>query len=491
MSDITSSQPLHAVRSGALRSLLRFQRAYWINKKLAGTPLPTDSLANIHSFDDYCSFVSSHIDTVRNVHSLSAESLAILAKDAYHFAQLTHASLRHNGLRLLVHNPRGGTRRLITLGCSLARLIDAIRGAHSVDLHFHCPTRGASFSGRVYFTRKQKDRFTILDNGVHLKRFDSFQSAQDEIDEARRLAAPRPIDAVITWVNDQCPKWQNLWSQTFPYQPIDLDRHSNNDELRYCLRSIWYNCPWINNIYVVSNCLPPDWLGPHAQIKWVDHEEIFPNKTDLPTFNSHAIECCLHLIPGLSEHFIYFNDDFFVNRIATPEQFFHPLGHSIARLEPYGVVNFERENDDEAYLNAARKGRDLLLSHFGHRATQLHQHVPYALRKSTLLEMEDLWASLIQRVRGHKLRHFEDVSLVSFLYHHYAIVRGSAYPSTSDCVIIRNTNYKRFFNYNSIRRKEYFCINDGNRSGYDRNFKRAAHRFLSKSFPFPAPWEVE
>lgn len=489
MSDITSSRPLHTVRPILLRSLIRLHRARSINRNLAKIKISADSPAEVQSFSDFCSLLNSHISIVKNVDSLKAESICILSEDAYTLAKLIHICLRNNNLRLLVHNPRGNARRLISKNCSLARLIDGIRGAHTIDLHFYSPASNTAFSGRIYLARERNGRFTILDNGVQLKRFVSFEEAQYDIDQARRLQPTPPIDAVVTWVNDQCPKWQELWKSVFPDRPIDLDRHSNNDELRYCLRSVWYNCPWINRIYIVSNCLPPHWLRRHPKVVWVDHEEIFPDKRNLPTFNSHAIECCLHLIPELSEHFIYFNDDFFVNRIATPEQFFHPLGYSIARLEPYGVVNFERRSDDEAYLNAARKGRDLLLSHYGYRATQLHQHVPYALRKSTLMEMENLWGPLIRDVRGHKLRHFEDISLVSFLYHHYAIIHGYAYPTTSDCAIIRNTNYKRFFNYNSIREKEYFCINDGNKSGSDKKFKKAARSFLNKSFPFPAPWE--
>lgn len=488
MTDITFSRPLHTVRSSAIRSLMRIQRSYSIKRKLSQFQVPDDALPNVQSFKDYCSYLDAYIDTIRGIPPLHSASVAVLSKDAYYLAKLTSASLRYNNLRLLVQNRRGNTRRVITGECSIARLVDAFRGAHSLDLHFYNPLDNTSFSGRLYFARKQKEKFTILDNGVYLKRFTSFCKAQQEINTAIRFESP-PIDAVVTWVNDQCPKWQELWSKAFPTKPIDLDRHSNNDELRYCLRSIWFNCPWINKIYVVSNCLPPQWLKKHSKIKWIDHEEIFPNKHDLPTFNSHAIECSLHLIRNLTEHFIYFNDDFFVNRIASPDEFFHPLGYSIARLEPYGVVNFEREPDDEAYLNAARKGRDLLFAHFGHRPMQLHQHVPYALRKSTLVEIENLWGSLIRQVRGHKLRHFEDISLVSFLYHHYAIIQGSAHPSTSDCVIIRNTNYRRFFNYNSIRNKQFYCINDGNQSGRDKKFKMASRRFLNKSFPFPAPWE--
>ena len=42
----------------------------------------------------------------------------------------------------------------------------------------------------------------------------------------------------------------------------------------------------------------------------------------LPTFNSHTIEMNLHRIKGLSEQFVYFNDDMFINKPMKPRDFF-------------------------------------------------------------------------------------------------------------------------------------------------------------------------
>ena len=45
------------------------------------------------------------------------------------------------------------------------------------------------------------------------------------------------------------------------------------------------------------------------QYNQVTHDEIFPNKSHLPTFSSPAIETHLHRIEGLADNFIYLNDD--------------------------------------------------------------------------------------------------------------------------------------------------------------------------------------
>ena len=43
---------------------------------------------------------------------------------------------------------------------------------------------------------------------------------------------------------------------------------------------------------------------------------------DLPTFNSHSIECNLHNIPNLSKYFIYMNDDMFFGNYVHKYNYF-------------------------------------------------------------------------------------------------------------------------------------------------------------------------
>ena len=51
-------------------------------------------------------------------------------------------------------------------------------------------------------------------------------------------------------------------------------------------------------------------------------KEIFDDPEDLPTFNSHAIEHNIYKIKGLSERFLYMNDDFFFGQYITLEDFY-------------------------------------------------------------------------------------------------------------------------------------------------------------------------
>jgi hypothetical protein len=71
------------------------------------------------------------------------------------------------------------------------------------------------------------------------------------------------------------------------------------------------HAPWVRTIYIVTASQVPIWLNTsHSRVRIVDHKDLFPEPaTQLPTFNSLAIESVLHRIPGLSEYFLYFNND--------------------------------------------------------------------------------------------------------------------------------------------------------------------------------------
>lgn len=81
--------------------------------------------------------------------------------------------------------------------------------------------------------------------------------------------------------------------------------------------------PWVRNIYIVTNGQIPSWLNlSHPKIHIVTHTAIFSNQTHLPTFASPSIESNIHRIPGLSDHFLYLNDDTMFGQPVYPEDFY-------------------------------------------------------------------------------------------------------------------------------------------------------------------------
>ena len=125
-----------------------------------------------------------------------------------------------------------------------------------------------------------------------------------------------------------------------PFSSVDLEnydnhfsasRFSDNQELRYSLRSVEKFAPWVRQIFIITNGQIPSWLNlDNPRIKIVTHAEIFVNKSHLPTFSSPAIESHLHKIPGLSKKFIYLNDDVMFGADVWPDDFYtHAKGQKV------------------------------------------------------------------------------------------------------------------------------------------------------------------
>lgn len=146
------------------------------------------------------------------------------------------------------------------------------------------------------------------------------------------------IDLVYLWCDGNEPSFKERRKQAKKKININLPednagdiRYVENNELLYSLRSVNENIPWINHIFIVTDNQVPNWLSPHPLITVVDHKDIIPHEL-LPTFNAYVIETYLHRITGLSEHFIYANDDMFVMEPLNPDDFFDNAGFPIIRF---------------------------------------------------------------------------------------------------------------------------------------------------------------
>ena len=128
------------------------------------------------------------------------------------------------------------------------------------------------------------------------------------------------MDVVITYVNGADPEWQRSYAKYFP-EPALEKRYRDWGTLRYLLRGIECNLPFVENVFLVvsGSTQVPGWASECLRV--VTHEDFIPAEF-LPTFNSTAIETFLYRIPGLGEQFIYFNDDIFPVLPCAPTDFF-------------------------------------------------------------------------------------------------------------------------------------------------------------------------
>ena len=145
------------------------------------------------------------------------------------------------------------------------------------------------------------------------------------------------IDLVYLWVNGNDPVWQakrNACIGKEDKQPgVNCKgRYADNDELKYSFRSVEMYAPWIHKIYIVTDNQVPAWLDTsNSKVSIIDHKDIMP-EICLPCFNSTVIEHFVCRIQELSEHFLFANDDTFINKPVRPTDFFATDGLPIIRF---------------------------------------------------------------------------------------------------------------------------------------------------------------
>nr|WP_201749131.1 stealth family protein [Micromonospora acroterricola] len=319
------------------------------------------------------------------------------------------------------------------------------------------------------------------------------------------FAAPRPddvpfpIDVVYTWVDGADPAWLRRRAEVagVPYhaEAASAARFLSRDELRYSLRSLHLFAPWVRHVYLVTDDQVPAWLDQSAPgLRVVSHREIFTDPTVLPTYNSHAIESQLHHIDGLAEHFLYFNDDVFLGTEALPQDFF--LANGISRFfpSPALVPPGPPSAEDIPSSAAGKNNRALIAERFGTVLTQKMKHMPHALRRSVLQEIEQTFPERFHRTAASQFRSMDDLSVASSLHHYYAFHTGRAVPGNLRYTIAELSHPDtpaRLAHLLARRDRQVFCLNDAFSVEQDLAAQLALLTpFLDTYFPVPSPWEL-
>ena len=331
-----------------------------------------------------------------------------------------------------------------------------------------------------------------------------------------------PVDLVYLWCDDGEENWRKkrlFYQQQAGYQldnSATKGRFESHDELKYSLRSVEKNIPWINHIYIITDGQTPSFLNlNHSKITIVDHKEILPQQY-LPQFNSVAIEFGITNIPNLSEYFLYANDDML---FATPHDksfYFTPDGKPIHRLsqgqkkaKKYHiplflywllvrlVIYMRHDLYSKTCLNAIdhvmlRTGKLFLFSP-GHGID------PY--RKSLLKKYNSLpgMQKAITRTLSHKFRSSED--LQRYIYSCWGLafnefekvpIKSLRFPGsenfTEEEIDLAYITDPQLFDTKFKGVAKQLCLNDTENSSPE--FGKFANKLLSKLFPQKSQFEI-
>lgn len=388
------------------------------------------------------------------------------------------------------------------INMAAADVVDQLTGSEFITVTFengHGARREISIESYQWIDARDCFRSSNENNRRLRVVYDKHFFVKPGVSRAREIiGAPtaedfgEPIDVVYTWVNHQDENWLREYRRFKPASDSDassLVRFDNKDELRFSLRSLSAYAPWVNTIHILSNCAPPRWLDiTHPKIRWIWHEQVIP-EIYLPTFNSHVIESFLHRIPGLSEKFVYFNDDFYLLKRMAPTTFFKSNGCSVSFLEPYATVYGAPSQGDPDYLNAARNSARLISRDRGYYPTRLHKHVPYALSQSVLWEIEKRYLGEFDSFRGNRFRGLNDLNLPSFLYHAYAFSNRSCVEGHLESRIVKSGDMRTIGTLSTDALAiDVVCVNDGGHTALN-GWHHLLRSFHKRRFPFRAEWE--
>lgn len=310
--------------------------------------------------------------------------------------------------------------------------------------------------------------------------------------EEKTMEADR-IDFVMPWVDGQDPVWRAEKKKYAAAVGEDAreERYRDWDNLKYWFRGVERFAPWVGKIHFITWGHLPAWLDTsNPKLHIVRHEEYIP-KQYLPVFNCNPIELLMHRIEGLSEKFVYFNDDMFLIR-EIPSTFFFRDGMPCDMLAFQPVV----ANPANPVMSRIYMNNSLALSkHFNKRENVRKQpgsyfkpgypllyffynmlelafplftgfytvHGPSPFLKSTFLEVWEKERAVLERTCGHRFRSEEDVT--QYLMREWQKLSGNFRPKN----ITRNYKYYNVETHNpalcqTIRKQKasIVCINDAN-----------------------------
>lgn len=304
---------------------------------------------------------------------------------------------------------------------------------------------------------------------------------------------------VYTWVNGADPVWQQKRKAVTGEAMGDSDtdckgRYTDNDELRYSLRSVEQNAPWIRKIFIVTDGQTPRWLDTeNPKVEIVDHTKIM-DPDILPTFNSVTIEHNIFKIPGLAEHFLYANDDLFICKPITPDYFFAADGNPYVMLNRRPLRRLAiwykekiRRKEISTYNKTILKSAKLIQREYGKYIGHKTHHNIDAYRKSTYGATFEKFSRDILPTLAHRTRTDDDVQ--RNIYAYAALMEKRAHRKfvsnkTSFKFHIENPgHYQKVERYDPV----LLCMNDSeNATDADR---RRVREFMEERFPIRSSFE--
>lgn len=314
------------------------------------------------------------------------------------------------------------------------------------------------------------------------------------------------LDLVYLWCDDADTEWSDLRKKYLPKEKLDKQvvckgRFVQNDELKYSLRSVAKYMPWVRNIYIVSDCKMPQWLNVnHPKIKIIKERSLLGKYA--PVFNSNAIETFLADIDGLSENFIYMNDDNLLAAPVKPADLIDKNGKVICRM------TYSKKSDRlSVYCDMIYNMQKVSEQKFDYKCEYFPHHNLDVYNKTAFKQCNEMCSELVEQTRNNRFRTAQDWQRVLISYYMLATGIGTlkvlnAYEVSwlqwlkhnlfdfgkKDSVVLPlHAKTKKYYKKLNRHKPKFLCVEDNEFSTDDDRARGKA--FLQTLFPDKSEFE--
>lgn len=167
----------------------------------------------------------------------------------------------------------------------------------------------------------------------------------------------------------------------------------------------------------------------HDRIQWICQDDLLPNDAT-PTFSNYVVEQFLHLIPGLSDHFIHMNDDYMIDRPTEPIDFFTKKGGTKFYFDRAFISPDVKTTGGSGWLQSLWATLRVLQDQYVHDNTtsairyRYLKHAPYVYHREVFFKMHERFLDALLETRRHRFRTPGDI-LWPYLYYGFVVNEGS------------------------------------------------------------------
>ena len=321
----------------------------------------------------------------------------------------------------------------------------------------------------------------------------------------RMTPPPSPIDIVYLWVNGADPVWRQqreqayaAWVQEHPdalaaYGNV-AGRYRDNGELLYSLRALDQFFPAHGHVYIVTDGQTPAWLRRFSGVTVVDHATLMP-AAPAKVFDSGHIESYLHHIEGLSERFLYLNDDVFFGAPVDPDWWFGERLKVFVEHTPIPQYS-ELQAHETALVNASILSQRWLSARYPayRHDPRVYSHAPRPMLRSAAYQLEQLAPELFAPLRRTTFRSWRVPAIVPDLLPRWMVHQGYAEQQLLNPLHISTGDADAEEQFAELVQKfgtlPFFCINDtcDEAADNDQRLQRIGTT-LARLLPEPSSFE--